>query len=163
MFQFYKPVGVRVSSEWVRIAMKKLVSVLCAVIFPMLLHADSLESLERESLESSDGTQPAIDWLEEVDAGKYEQSWNRAAPFFQSQVTVLQWVDALNQTRKPLGSVVTRKIYRTDLRASLPGVPEGEYVVITLLTDFENKKSAIETITVTEVNREWRVMGYFIK
>ena len=151
---------VRVSSERVRIAMKKLVSVLCAVIFPMLLHAGSLDG---ESLESSDGTQPAIDWLEEVDAGKFEQSWNRAAPFFQSQVTVLQWIDALNQTRKPLGSVVTRKIYRTDLHASLPGVPEGEYVVITLLTDFENKKSAIETITVTEVNREWRVMGYFIK
>ncbi len=30
---------------------------------------------------------------------------------------------------------------------SLPGAPDGEYVVIEFITSFSNKKSAIETVT----------------
>jgi hypothetical protein len=46
----------------------------------------------------------------------------------------------------------------------LPGAPDGEYVVIQFETSFENKKSAIETVTpMIEINGGWRVSGYFIK
>jgi len=44
------------------------------------------------------------------------------------------------------------------------GVPDGEYVVIRFETSFENKKSAIETVTpMLDQDGKWRVSGYFIK
>jgi hypothetical protein len=50
------------------------------------------------------------------------------------------------------------------LSQSLPGAPDGEYVVIQFATSFENKKSAIETVTpMLDSDGEWRVSGYFIK
>ena len=47
---------------------------------------------------------------------------------------------------------------------SLPGAPDGEYVVIQMETSFENKASAVETITpMRDSDGEWRVAGYYIK
>ncbi len=47
---------------------------------------------------------------------------------------------------------------------SLPGAPDGEYVVIQYNTEFENKKVAIETITpMLDDDGKWRVSGYYIK
>jgi hypothetical protein len=49
-------------------------------------------------------------------------------------------------------------------RTSLPGAPDGQYVVIKFNTWFENKKSAIETVT-PKMDKDgmWRVSGYYIK
>ncbi|MEW6584469.1 MAG: DUF4019 domain-containing protein, partial [Nitrospirota bacterium] len=46
---------------------------------------------------------------------------------------------------------------------SLPGAPDGEYVVIEFETSFENKKSAVETVTPMMDSGKWRVSGYYIK
>ena len=47
---------------------------------------------------------------------------------------------------------------------SMPGAPDGEYVVIQYSTNFQNKKSAIETVTpMKNKGGEWRVSGYYIK
>jgi hypothetical protein len=47
---------------------------------------------------------------------------------------------------------------------SLPGAPDGEYVVIQFKTAFENKKFAIETVTpMLDGDGKWRVSGYFIR
>jgi ribosomal protein S17E len=43
-------------------------------------------------------------------------------------------------------------------------VPDGKYVVIKYDTSFENKKSAVETVTpMLDKDGKWRVAGYFIK
>jgi hypothetical protein len=49
-------------------------------------------------------------------------------------------------------------------RESLPGVPDGKYVVLEFDTSFENKKTAVETVTpMQESDGTFRVSGYFIK
>jgi hypothetical protein len=49
-------------------------------------------------------------------------------------------------------------------KTSLPGAPDGEYVVIQFGTSFENKKTAIETVTpMLDKDGKWRVSGYYIK
>jgi hypothetical protein len=44
-----------------------------------------------------------------------------------------------------------------------PGAPDGEYVIILFDTSFENKKSAVETVTPMMDGGTWRVSGYYIK
>jgi len=99
-----------------------------------------------------------------VDSGNYGQSWREAAGYFRNAVTEEQWVESLKAVRDPLGKLILREVKRTIYATSLPGTPDGEYVVIQFKTSFENKKSTIETVTpMFEKDGSWRVSGYYIK
>jgi len=86
-------------------------------------------------------------WLTLVDEERYSESWTEAAEYFKNAVTQEQWKQAAQGARKPLGKVVTRKVKTKSYRTSLPGAPDGEYVVIQFDTSFVNKKAAVETVT----------------
>ena len=106
----------------------------------------------------------ALEWLALVDAGRYDHSWEAAARLFKAAVTKEQWRASLGAYRKPLGQLITRTLQSKTYATSLPGAPDGEYVVIQYATRFENKKTAIETITpMLDQDGRWRVSGYFIK
>jgi len=103
-------------------------------------------------------------WLQLIDNGKYDQSWDEAALFFKNAVIKEQWNHSLNSARKPLGKLISRKVNTTTYRTSLPGALDGEYVVIQFNAIYENKKSATETVTLMlEKDGKWRVSGYYIK
>ena len=66
--------------------------------------------------------------------------------------------------RKPLGNLVSRKLKSAQPATSLPGAPDGQYVVMQFETSFADKKSAVETVTFAlEKDGRWRSTGYFIK
>ena len=104
-----------------------------------------------------------LNWLALVDQGEYAESWQQAAPFFQQQITQARWQQALKQTRTPLGKQLSRHIISANQHDTLPGAPAGDYVVVSLKAEFENKKSAIETVTVRNEGDRWKVVGYFIR
>ena len=106
----------------------------------------------------------ARSWLALTDSVKYSQSWDQAAAFFKAAVTKSDWEEALKTVRSPLGTLKSRKVKAATFTSTLPGVPAGEYVVIQYDTQFENKPSAVETITtMREKDGSWKVAGYFIK
>jgi hypothetical protein len=116
----------------------------------------------------SQNTKAAVDasrqWLAQVDAGNYAASWDKAAQRFKDSVPKEQWAKMLRTARDPLGKVVSRKLKSATYRTSLPGMPDGQYVMVQYDSSFEHKKSVLETLTpMLEKNGEWRVAGYFIK
>jgi hypothetical protein len=103
-------------------------------------------------------------WLELVDEGRYDASWDGAAGFFKGAVAKAAWEQTLAAVRSPLGKMVSRKVVSRTYTESLPGAPDGKYVVIQYRTSFENKKDAVETVTpMLDRDGGWRVSGYFIK
>jgi hypothetical protein len=103
-------------------------------------------------------------WLPMVDSGNYGQSWREAAGYFRNAITEKKWVQTINTVRNPLGKLISREVQSTIYGTSLPGAPEGKYVVIQFKTSFGNKKSAIETVTpMLEKDGSWRVSGYYIQ
>ncbi len=103
-------------------------------------------------------------WLSLVDSEKYKKSWNEAATFFRRAVPKDKWQQSMQTVRKPLGENLSRKLKSKQYRTSLPGAPDGKYVVIQFRASFENKKSAVETITLMlDKDGKWRVSGYYIK
>ncbi|HEY6395032.1 MAG TPA: DUF4019 domain-containing protein [Candidatus Binataceae bacterium] len=103
-------------------------------------------------------------WLKLVDDANYRQSWNDASSYFRNAITEEQWDQKVGATRKPLGGLVSRKIKIAQYATSLPGAPDGQYVVIQYDSSFENKKSAVETVTpMLDKDGQWRVSGYYIK
>lgn len=106
----------------------------------------------------------AEQWLTMVDDGKYVESWNEAAQYFKNAVKQEQWEQSLQAVRNPLGKLISRKVKSKTYMTSLPGAPDGEYVVIQFETSFENKESAIETVTpMMDKDAKWRVSGYYIR
>ena len=103
-------------------------------------------------------------WLALVDAGSYSQSWSEAAAYFRNAVEQSGWEKALNGARAPLGKVLSRTLKSAACATSLPGAPDGEYVVLVFDASFEKKRSAVETVTpMRDADGRWRVSGYFIK
>ena len=103
-------------------------------------------------------------WLGQIDAGNYGKSWKDAASYFQGAISEKGWTDALTGARKPLGPLVSRKLNSARNARSLPGAPDGNYVVMQFDTNFSNKKSAVETVTfVQEKDGKWKAAGYYIK
>lgn len=118
--------------------------------------------------QGSDKEQAAItaaeQWLSLVDSGKYGQSWKQAAEYFRSSVSKVAWRDSMMAARKPLGRLKSRSVLGSAYNTSLPGAPDGEYVIIQFETSFENKQTAVETVTpMLEKDGSWRVCGYYIK
>ena len=129
-----------------------------AVLMLFLVPAFAADKPEDEARKSAE------QWLALVDAGKYAESWKSAAEYFKTAVSEEQWGHSLDAFRKPLGELVSRKLKSAQYAKSLPGAPDGEYVVLQFETSFANKKEAIETVTpMLDKGGKWRVSGYFIK
>ena len=112
----------------------------------------------------TEAVKAAESWLALVDAGDYGESWTQSAELFRKAVTPEKWEQALKVTRGPFGDLVSRELKSTQFFTSLPGAPDGEYVVIQFTTSYENKKDAVETITpMKDPDGAWRVSGYFVK
>ena len=103
-------------------------------------------------------------WLALIDQGDIAMSWDTAAALSKGAVSQEQWVQKVGPARQPLGKLISREVASLKYATSVPGAPDGEYVVIQFKTSFENKASAIETVTpMKDPDGEWRVGGYFIK
>lgn len=103
-------------------------------------------------------------WLAIVDRGAYAESWEEAAPLFQQAVPLTQWEAAVRSVRGPLGELEARELLGAKSTNTLPGAPDGEYVVIQFKTRFARKAEAVETVTpMKDEKGVWRVSGYFVK
>ena len=102
-------------------------------------------------------------WLYLIDRSQYSESWSQTAPYFQNNVTQEEWQRTLRGVRQPLGEVLSREVASMQYTTSLPGSPDGEYVVIQYRTSFSNRQSAIETVTpMLDASDRWKVAGYYI-
>ena len=120
--------------------------------------AQAQQKPEQLAQQSSDA------WLTTVDSGKYADSWQDASSLFKAHVSKEQWQSMVGPVRDPLGRVLSRKMMSASYTKTLPGAPDGEYVVVKYDTSFEHKQSAVETVTPTlDKDGKWRVSGYFIK
>lgn len=138
----------------------RMAAALAVVVFALAWSTAWAQQQEREK--------PAIEaskaWLALVDAGKYAESWEAASTLFRGAVTKENWVKLMEGNRKPLGKLVSRTFGASKYMTSVPGGPDGKYVVVQYTTVFENKAQAVETVTpMLDKDGTWRVSGYYIK
>ena len=114
--------------------------------------------VEKEALKAAE------EWLILIDNNDYSASWDNAAALFKQAITKEQWAESFKALRPAMGDLISRNLKSATYTNSLPGAPDGEYVVIQFSSRFTNKKSAIETVTpMKDPDGKWRVSGYYIK
>lgn len=103
-------------------------------------------------------------WLVLTDNLRFRNSWSNASSLFQAAVSEEAWETSLGAARKPLGKLGSRNLNTAQFSSTLPGAPDGEYVVLIFASSFQHKETAIETVTVMkDQDSSWRVSGYYIR
>ena len=102
--------------------------VACLLALSLILAA--VTGVAEDSDKQKAAVATAEKWLGLVDEGKYGESWKAAAGFFRNAVKQEQWEQSLQAVRKPLGKPISRQVKSKTYKTSLPGAPDGEYVVI---------------------------------
>ena len=133
------------------------------LLYALVGTASAQSETDGEADARAAATAAAESWLALVDAGEWSKSWDEASGYFQGAVARDAWEPQIAGVRAPLGDLVSRKLKSAAYTESLPGTPDGRYVVIEYRTRFANKASAIETITPMFDAGRWRVTGYFIR
>jgi hypothetical protein len=102
----------------------------------------------------------AKDWIAQIDAGQYDESYDAGCVALHEKVKSDQWVLVLRTLRPPWGSVVSRKeishVYKPDGFEGL----DGECMVITYETAFQNLNDALEVVVLKWEDGRWRGAGY---
>ncbi len=157
-------------------SMKRTVSLLALVPALLLGVSTSLQAQEAEGEMQQDAAraeheadieaaaEAALSWLELVDDGDYEASWEAAAEALKSQVTLEQWNAAIGDARSQVDPLGERT--RTDARytTELPGAPAGEYVVFQFRTEASGDRTVGETVVpMKQEDGSWEVSGYFVQ
>lgn len=103
-------------------------------------------------------------WLGLVDSGRYAESWDASSSLFRKALPSEGWVATLEGVRASFGATLSRETADATYATELPGAPDGEYVVFRFDTSFENKASAVETVTaMKDTDGAWHVSGYYIR
>lgn len=120
--------------------------------------------IDRDDQVATDAVDSAKSWLGLIDEGDYGASWEDAADIFKNAASKEQWEGMAKTVRQPLGKVISRLVMSKMATQTMPGGPDGEYVIIQFKTSFENKADTIETVTpMLDKDGVWRVSGYYIK
>jgi hypothetical protein len=137
-------------------------SVAALAIFAWVLGPSDAGAANQAAVEQA--TKAAESWLKLLDSGDYRACYEQASQIVKDHLSEDAFVRQFSAARKPLGAVVSRKLKVAQYATSLPGAPDGQYVVMEYDTSFANKKSATETVApMLDKDGQWRVSGYYIK
>ena len=142
-----------------KIKQMNIIVTVCLALLLLFSQPLSADQVKKEAALTA-----AENWLAMVDAEDYAVSWQDAASYFKQAVSENQWTQSMTAFRKPLGNVLSRTPASQTYTRTLPGAPDGEYVIIQFRTSFEHKAAGIETVTpMLDNDGVWRVTGYYIK
>ncbi|PYO41746.1 MAG: hypothetical protein DMD33_12160 [Gemmatimonadetes bacterium] len=137
-----------------------VVSILVTLVLPPLASQTSADTAA--ALRAAETAVHA--WLDLLDTGQIEQSWDEAALTFQLAVTKAKWVQAAKKARGSFEPFGTRRPIMARYTTDLPNAPRGQYVLFQFETNVSGDRQVVETvIPVLEGKRGWRVSGYFIR
>ena len=103
-------------------------------------------------------------WLKLADDREYGSTYDRADDLFHETTTRDSWIQKLTTVRTPLGARKSLDLNTATYTTTVPGGPDGRYVLLAFASSFENKAKAVETLTFHEAEPGlWRLSGYFIK
>lgn len=122
--------------------------------------ATAVETVQIEHFEAV-----ARSWLALVDLADWDASFAAAGRSFRDPNTIAMWRDASEQARAPLGAMIERKAMTVDFVQSgtdRTGAESGEKAIVRFATHFENRRDAVETVTLEQEHGEWKVVGYLI-
>ena len=118
------------------------------------------EGPEASPESTRDALATAQHWLAEIDAEKYDESYEEGCTAFHNKVSHDEWLTVLKALRPSIGTLVNRKelkhTYKPDGYEGL----EGECMVIMYAATFTKLGPTLEVVVLKREDGKWRGAGY---
>jgi hypothetical protein len=105
----------------------------------------------------------ALGFLGYLDHGRYADSYAYTGMLIRAQLDRDSFAKQLEKARAGTGALLSRELIDAGYTTTVPGAPEGQYVVLHYSASFANRQEAVETLTLAFAKGYWRVSGYYIK
>lgn len=105
----------------------------------------------------------AWQWLVFVDGEDYGAAWASASPLWKDSTSEEKWTAALRALREPLGGIQKREVVRALAATSIPGRPEGSYVIVQFRANFASRSDVMEKLTMARsASGDWQACEYAV-
>ncbi|MGC2398533.1 MAG: DUF4019 domain-containing protein [Acidobacteriaceae bacterium] len=105
----------------------------------------------------------ALGFLGYLDNGRFADSYAYTGMLIRSSLDQQTFASKVENARAGVGALQGRDLIDASYTTSVPGAPEGQYVILHYHASFANRPDAVETITLALAKGYWRVSGYYIK
>jgi hypothetical protein len=105
----------------------------------------------------------ALGFLGYLDHGRFADSYAYTGMLIRAQLDRDSYAKQLEKARSGVGALLSRELMNATYATTLPGAPDGQYVVLNYGANFANRQQAEETVTLAFAKGYWRVSGYYIK
>jgi hypothetical protein len=105
----------------------------------------------------------ALGFLGYLDQGRYADSYAYTGMLLRTQVDREAFAAQIEKARTGTGALQGRELIDASYATTVPGAPEGQYVVLHYHANFASRQDTVETLTLAFANGYWRVDGYYIK
>jgi len=105
----------------------------------------------------------ALGFLGYLDQGRYADSYAYTGMLIRAQLDRDAYAAQIEKIRAGAGALQGRDPIDASYATTVPGAPEGQYVVLHYHSNFANRGEAVETLTLAFAKGYWRVSGYYIK
>ncbi len=105
----------------------------------------------------------ALGFVGYLDQGRYADSYAYTGMLIRTQLDRDAFSTQIQKTREGTGALQSRELIDSAYTTTVPGAPEGQYVILHYHASFANRPDAVETVTLAFAKGYWRVAGYYIK
>jgi hypothetical protein len=105
----------------------------------------------------------ALGFLGYLDHGRFADSYAYTGMLIRSQLDREAFASEVEKARAGTGAIQSRELIDAGYATSVPGAPEGQYVVLHYHSSFAKRADTVETLTLAFANGYWRVSGWYIK
>lgn len=101
----------------------------------------------------------AASWLEEIDDGDFDDSWEAAASVFQARVSKEAWEEEGRRLRDSVQTPTRRTVTMVKYRDALRQAGDGPVVILKYRSEIGGTVIQETVVTIRE-NTSWKVAGY---
>ena len=105
----------------------------------------------------------ALGFLGYLDNGRFADSYAYTGMLIRAQADRASYASQVEKARQGTGAILTRALMDASYQTSVPGAPDGQYVVLHYRTSFADRQEAVEMLMLALAKGYWWVSGYYIK
>jgi len=130
---------------------------------PLFALQQAAPSADPHATEERAAQRQALGFLGYLDHGRFADSYAYTGMLIRAQTDRASFSSQVEKARQGTGAMLTRELIDAGYETSVPGAPDGQYVVLHYRTSFADRQEAVETLTLAFAKGYWRVSGYYIK
>jgi hypothetical protein len=112
---------------------------------------------------SGDLARTSLNWLQMIDAEKYDDSWSHSSSLLRLQSTPDQWQRRMTRVRDAYGALSLRSFTGVSFSKSLAGFPDGSFATVRYQSSFFKQRNAAESVSLRYEDGVWRPVAYSLR